>query len=474
MLVLSLSTIHRITMDSHPFERHQIGNFSKALKKIPKALKERKTFGSIGASSSASGMFQKGETVQVSARTWPGMNKPGGTARISKCNSDGTYDVSYVLGGSEKAVEPGYISGIDFNASRGVKKREAAPKPGSFANKRRKSSPDKPSTTKDQGHNHVEKTMKSLNKSEEIKKEDSEKNDTGEQERPAFKIGDVVDVADRTWPGMNKRGGAGRITKCNMKNNTADVTYILGGFEKGVPLEYVCLATQKSPKRQRRPSARVREADEAAGVGKHNLKENSCAKLSSDASSTKSEKDKHHSVASPQGPDEGVTHIPAEPSASEQSIDSVPSSSNESPARLSPPAEHLPHADQIISADPKTSEREDADSCKSAASGANFIRVPRLIMYKPNLERFQTVRDVIASLSKTNSKSTIKVGTVVTAANEHRKLGDTPHNSSEGNNNVDTHVTKPFDAQEIVGHLTAIEIENHFVFSRSKGVVHFL
>lgn len=37
------------------------------------------------------------------------MNKPGGTARINKMNADGTFSVSYVLGGGEKAVDIKYI-----------------------------------------------------------------------------------------------------------------------------------------------------------------------------------------------------------------------------------------------------------------------------------------------------------------------------------------------------------------------------
>ena len=30
---------------------------------------------------------------------------------------------------------------------------------------------------------------------------------------PVFSIGDLVDVESRTWPGINKPGGAGKVTK---------------------------------------------------------------------------------------------------------------------------------------------------------------------------------------------------------------------------------------------------------------------
>lgn len=51
-----------------------------------------------------------GALVEVAARTSPGFNLPGGTARISAIHDDGNkYDVKYVLGGSEKRVDACYI-----------------------------------------------------------------------------------------------------------------------------------------------------------------------------------------------------------------------------------------------------------------------------------------------------------------------------------------------------------------------------
>ena len=34
--------------------------------------------------------FQVGETITVAPRTWPGMNKLGGTGRITKVHKEGT------------------------------------------------------------------------------------------------------------------------------------------------------------------------------------------------------------------------------------------------------------------------------------------------------------------------------------------------------------------------------------------------
>ncbi|EQC30930.1 hypothetical protein SDRG_11408 [Saprolegnia diclina VS20] len=59
-------------------------------------------------------VFSVGDTVRVTERTWKGINKPGGVARIKKkhaISADAvTYDVEYILGGAEKAVEAMYIA----------------------------------------------------------------------------------------------------------------------------------------------------------------------------------------------------------------------------------------------------------------------------------------------------------------------------------------------------------------------------
>ncbi|KAF0688395.1 Aste57867_19983 [Aphanomyces stellatus] len=54
--------------------------------------------------------FTPGDVVQVMARTWPGINKLGGTAWVTAVNPDDTYNVKYVLGGRENNVHAGYVS----------------------------------------------------------------------------------------------------------------------------------------------------------------------------------------------------------------------------------------------------------------------------------------------------------------------------------------------------------------------------
>ena len=57
--------------------------------------------------------FPKGTVVQVENRTWPGVNKPGGVARVSKVHMDSAagikYDVTYILGGREKMVDSAFV-----------------------------------------------------------------------------------------------------------------------------------------------------------------------------------------------------------------------------------------------------------------------------------------------------------------------------------------------------------------------------
>ncbi len=55
----------------------------------------------------------------------------------------------------------------------------------------------------------------------------------------SFDIGTLVNVQSRTWAGINKPGGVGRVTSFNNDDCTVDVKYVLGGGEKGIDLEFV-------------------------------------------------------------------------------------------------------------------------------------------------------------------------------------------------------------------------------------------
>ncbi|KAG6616572.1 ATPase family AAA domain-containing protein 2 [Phytophthora cinnamomi] len=61
-------------------------------------------------------VFDEGDRIFVSSRTHPGMNRPGGAGVVQGRNKDGTYNVKYILGGSEKGVSVKYIKRLTDDA----------------------------------------------------------------------------------------------------------------------------------------------------------------------------------------------------------------------------------------------------------------------------------------------------------------------------------------------------------------------
>ena len=59
---------------------------------------------------------------------------------------------------------------------------------------------------------------------------------------PRFAFGDLVEVESRTWPGINKPGGVGRVQGVNRDTGTIDVKYVVnGGSENDINAKYVSL-----------------------------------------------------------------------------------------------------------------------------------------------------------------------------------------------------------------------------------------
>lgn len=65
--------------------------------------------------------IKSGSIVMVQSRLWPGINKPGGVARVVKVHqapgNSLKYDVAYVLGGREKKVDESFLSLHNVTAS---------------------------------------------------------------------------------------------------------------------------------------------------------------------------------------------------------------------------------------------------------------------------------------------------------------------------------------------------------------------
>ncbi|CAK4668487.1 unnamed protein product [Aphanomyces euteiches] len=66
---------------------------------------------------------------------------------------------------------------------------------------------------------------------------------------PPLEVGEMVQVAKRTWPGINKLGGTGRIKARHAVGEgfVYDVTYVLGGGEKGIERQYITPVTEDNP-----------------------------------------------------------------------------------------------------------------------------------------------------------------------------------------------------------------------------------
>ncbi|KAL7501619.1 hypothetical protein ACHAWT_010635 [Skeletonema menzelii] len=74
-----------------------------------------------------------------------------------------------------------------------------------------------------------------------------------QEQNACIDIGSVVVVESRMWPGFNKPGGVGRVTKIHVPEGPEaegfvkkyDITYVLGGKEEMVEEEYVSLSTDE-------------------------------------------------------------------------------------------------------------------------------------------------------------------------------------------------------------------------------------
>jgi hypothetical protein len=72
--------------------------------------------------------WEIGQTVEVQSRTWAGINKPGGCAKISKIHYNGKniegLDVKYMVGGGcEKQIDPSIVSAHELLVRGGRKRR---------------------------------------------------------------------------------------------------------------------------------------------------------------------------------------------------------------------------------------------------------------------------------------------------------------------------------------------------------------
>ncbi|KAG4048035.1 hypothetical protein PC123_g16639 [Phytophthora cactorum] len=105
--------------------------------------------------------------------------------------------------------------------------------------------PEQPQAVQEQGGVQV-KAVEEAGKDGEVET-DAEQGEEEETEG-MLEVGTLVEVESRTWPGINKQGGAGRITRVHRDTSkdgeTEDIFYdvrylVVGGFERHIGREYV-------------------------------------------------------------------------------------------------------------------------------------------------------------------------------------------------------------------------------------------
>jgi len=74
------------------------------------------------------------------------------------------------------------------------------------------------------------------------------------QVSPKFAVDDIVSVQPRTWPGINKEGGVGRVTAVYVGGDSVqyDITYLFGTRDKRVDEDFVSLRVDSSTARPSR------------------------------------------------------------------------------------------------------------------------------------------------------------------------------------------------------------------------------
>ncbi|KAL4128850.1 hypothetical protein PRIC2_007830 [Phytophthora ramorum] len=106
---------------------------------------------------------------------------------------------------------------------------------------------------------------------EQQETQDEEQEEADEEEEDAvLEVGTLVEVDSRTWPGINKLGGPGRIVRVHRETGADeqsedifyDVRYVLGGFEKHIESEYVHSSALLDRQSNRVPVERELYSDE--------------------------------------------------------------------------------------------------------------------------------------------------------------------------------------------------------------------
>jgi hypothetical protein len=174
--------------------------------------------------------FPVGSVVLVQARSWPGYNRPGGVAHVTRVHQQGEsilYDVKYVLGGREKDLDGVFLFWHDNNNSntRPVSIGEAAV------------AVDKQSSSTEKQPDSQISSQESAPPADDPPSSSLPLVDSPEiNASVAFPVDAAVVVQGRLGPGSKyKPGGVARVTRVHHGDSILyDVKYVLGGNAKSI------------------------------------------------------------------------------------------------------------------------------------------------------------------------------------------------------------------------------------------------
>ena len=92
--------------------------------------------------------------------------------------------------------------------------------------------------------------------------------------------------------------------------------------------------------------------------------------------------------------------------------------------------------------------------------------------YKPDMVRFQIVKDTVAEFRESES-ATLRLDDLISAANKSLSGGASSSSSSSSSSGIVLD-TKPFNEKEMAGHLMALETDNNIMFVKRRGMVYLI
>lgn len=198
----------------------------------PSYVHQQSTKSQLESPLNRSKIFEVGAIVRVQSRTWPGVNKLGGVAKIVRRHyfsangdlspsSQAVYDVSYILGGKEKDVDACFLNLHEDNENMSPGDSQKLASPGSRrsrrnAGKENDTPPKQPDLPKKRKSPEVELKARKKKGSAKTKKE---QNDQGVG-------GNVNSDSNSQSSTTSKKKTAKKTNTCKVRNKSTSMTSV--------------------------------------------------------------------------------------------------------------------------------------------------------------------------------------------------------------------------------------------------------